>query len=162
MESMNPLLFKAHPLLRLSVELLTDPAAHGLGAYAKLISIYALVTVGWAGCLVGMAGRMAGLRLSWWRAYLLSAPALLYIPAMITVLDDVVKQEFRLADRVILLVTLAVLAQMLAAWFGLAVRYRSGEPLGLSQGLAIALALLLLAIPCCLLLLGLDSAFTIL
>lgn len=159
---MNPLLFKAHPLLRVSVELLTDPASHGIGTYARLLSIYALVNVIGAGCLVGMARRAAGLRLPWLRAYSLAAPALLYIPAMITVLSDVVKQEFRLTDRILLVVVVVVLTQMLAAWFGLAVRYRNGEALGLSLGLAIALTLLLAAIPCCLVLLGLDSSFPLL
>ena len=141
--------------------MLTEPSGRRLGDYATLLSIYALLNVVSAGCLVGLVGKMAGQRLSWVRANLLALPALFYIPFMITVLADVVKQQFHLADRLIPVVILVVLSQMLAAWFGLGLRYRNGERFGLSQGLALALALLLASIPGCLLLLGLDSVFAL-
>ncbi|NJD08526.1 MAG: hypothetical protein FIA97_18810 [Methylococcaceae bacterium] len=159
MEPMNPLLFKAHPLLQRSVELVVGTAGHRLGEYVTLLSIYLLLNVVAAVCLKGMVDKLEGQSLPWRRANVLALPALLYAPFMITVLSDVVKQEFRLVDRLIPVVILVVLSQMLTAWFGLVLRYRNGQPLGLSQGFALALGLLLVSIPCSLLLLGLDSAF---
>jgi drug/metabolite transporter (DMT)-like permease len=87
----------------------------------------------------------------------LAFPAtLVYTPIALTLLDDVLNHAFRLQDRYLLLFALGVAAVMLAAFYGVVVRFR-GRPVGAEIGLTLAMALLLAAVPCSMLLLGLEN-----
>jgi len=158
MDSGNPLLFKAHSLLQLTVAVVLDPGAHGFGTLLQLFGLNALTNAVLAGALARFIKVAVEIRLGWWRSYWLVTPALAYVPTMITILSDVLNHRFRLADRMILMVVVLVLAQGLAGWFGILIRYRNGTPIGLFQGLATSSLLLLVATAICLLLLCAEGS----
>ncbi|MGX2038655.1 hypothetical protein ACWJKU_00765 [Methylocaldum sp. MU1018] len=160
---MNPLLFKAHPLLYLSVDLLVYPSAHPANDFFRLILIYLTINLLWMTALRIAVRTTAGIRLTPFRAYSLALPGTFaYAPAMLTVLSDVLAHAFRLEERYILIFVIGVAAQMLAALYGFAVRSdRTGRPVGVTAGIAVSLLLLLASIPFGLLLLGLNAVLRI-
>jgi len=160
---MNPLLYKAHPLLFLTVDLLANPAAHSLREAARLALVYLALNVVWASGLWWGVKKAAGFAPSIPLAYALALPALVcYQAAMLTVLGDVLAHEFHFADRFILVFCVFVAAQMLGALYAVAIRDPQGSrPLGLLGGLTVSLLMWLLSLPAGLALLGLDSVLKI-
>lgn len=157
---MNPLLYKAHPLLLLSMDLLVHPAAHSLREGGRVLLIYLLANGLWAFCLRWMLRRVAGIAPAPWLLLLLALPAtLLYLPTMLTLLADVVAHHFLWAERFILVFCVFVATQMLASFYAFAIRYGNGSPLGLIDGLSVSLALWLLSLPVCLGLIELERVW---
>ena len=155
---MNPLLYKAHPLLSLTVDLLANPAAHSLREATRLTLIYLALNLIWAAWLWWGVKKTTGFAPSIPLAYLLALPALLcYQAAMLTVLGDVIAHQFHFADRFILVFCLFVAAQMLGVLYAVLIRHpQQGTPLGLADGLGVSLFMWLLSLPVSLALLGLD------
>lgn len=155
---MNPFLFKAHPLLRFTVELLTDPAGHPPKSTGSLLFFYLVANLVWATALGLVIRKTVRLRPSVFTLYWMALPALIgYVPICLTLLGDILDHAFRFADRFILVFALLIVASMLGAGYGFLVRYpRSGQPIGLNAGLAIALTMLLLSLPLSLILLKTD------
>jgi hypothetical protein len=156
---MNPFLYKAHPRLLQWADLLANPSAHGIGEIADLALVFLALNALMALGLRWAAGRAAGIRPSFPKAFLLASPAsLLYLPLMLTVVGDVVGHDFQLRERYILIFSIFVGSQMLAGFYAIALRHGPrGQPAGLRAGMAVALFLLLISIPACLAFLGLDA-----
>jgi len=160
----NPLLFKAHPLLHRTVSLFTDPGAQDLGQVSALISIYLVLNLAWCELFRLTARITVGVTPSRPAGYLLAFPALLaYLPIVLTVWSDVLAHQFRLEDRALLLFVLLVAVQLVAALCGVLLREPAdGEPIGLPAGLNLALAGLLAALPFGLIVLALNDAMRVL
>lgn len=160
---MNPLLFKAHPLLYLSVDLLIRPSAYSVDDFSRLILIYLVINLLWTVALRLAVQRTVGIRLTPFRAYGLALPStVVYAPLMLTVSSDILSHAFRLEERYILLFAITVAAQMLAALYGVGIRFdRTGQPIGVRAGIVVSLSLLLASIPLSLLLLGLNAVFRV-
>ena len=159
---MNPLLYKAHPLLFLSVDLLANPAAHSWREAVRLALVYLALNLFWAAGLWWRVKKSAGFAPAPAAAYALALPALLlYQGPMLTVLGDVLAHRFHFADRFILVVCVFVAAQMLAALYAVSLRPPGGGGVGLPGGLALALYLWLLSLPTGLALLALESVWKI-
>jgi hypothetical protein len=160
---MNPFLYKAHPLLSRLVELLLDPSAHSLDEASQLALIFLALTPLWTLVLLWVIRRGLGFRPSIIVGYALAFPAcLLYLPLWLTLLGDVLDHAFRLEDRYLFIFAIVVVAQMLGAFYGIAIRYdRTGRPIGLKAGITVSLALLLASIPFGLGLLGLNHWFRV-
>jgi hypothetical protein len=157
---MNPLLYKAHPLLYLTVDLLTNPAAHTQREAGRLALVYLAMNVVWAAWLWWGVKKAAGFSPSILLSYSLALPALLcYQAAMLTILVDVLAHAFHFADRFILVFSLFVASQMLGLLYAVATRQPGGDTIGLPGGLAIALYMWLLSLPAGIALLALDAAF---
>lgn len=156
---MNPLLFKAHPLLYRSVDLLIRPSAYTVDDFSRLILIYLIIALLWTAALRLALRRLLGISLPLLRTYGLSLPAAVaYAPLMLTVSSDILAHAFRLEERYILLFTIAVAAQMLGALYGACFRFdRTGRPIGVRAGLAVSLFLLVASIPFSFLLLGVNA-----
>jgi hypothetical protein len=156
--AMNPLLYKAHPLLYRSVDLLLHPASHSLFDLVRLLSLYLILNLPWVLGLRWVIRKVTGLRLSWLQAFalaLLSIP--FYLPIMLTLLSDVASHSFHFRERYILLFTIGVVVVMFAGIYGALIRDARSDWIGLSAGFSIALVLLLLSMFYGLLLLGLDA-----
>jgi hypothetical protein len=158
---MTPLLYKAHPLLFLTIDLAMHPLSHSWGEVAQLLLIYLSINMAWALWLILGVKKSTGVRLSYLHAYALALPALVfYLPLAITLTGDVLAHEFHYAERFIPVFCLFVASQMLAVYFGSMVKYpRNQRPAGLHEGLAISLFLLLGALPFSLALLWLDQSW---
>lgn len=156
---MNPLLYKAHPLLYLTVDLLANPSAHSPREALRPALIYLAANLAFAPWLRWGARQAAGYAPSWGLAYALALPAvLLYLAPMLTVLGDVLAHAFRWADRLILVFCVFVAAQMLGAFYAVAIRDPAGgRALGLRNGLAVSLFLWLGSLPLGLALLWLNE-----
>jgi hypothetical protein len=158
---MNPLLYKAHPLLHLTVDLLANPAAHSLREAARPALVYLAVNLAFAPGL-WWGAKKAGGAPSLGLAYLLALPAaLLYFAPMLTLLGDVLAHEFHFADRFILAFCVFVAIQMLGAFYAVALRRPGGGPIGLRDGLAVSLLLWLASLPASLAGLWLNAAWKI-
>jgi tetrahydromethanopterin S-methyltransferase subunit G len=159
----NPLLFKAHPLLYLSVDLLLRPSAYSVDDFSRLVLIYLIINLPWMAALWFAVRRTVGIRLTLPRAYGLALPsAVVYAPLMLTVSSDILAHAFRLEERYILIFVIAVASQMLGALYGFGVRFdRTGRPIGIRAGLVVSLFLLLASIPFSFLLLGLNAVFRV-
>lgn len=153
---MNPLLYKVHPLLYLTVDLLAHPATHGLRELARPALVYLGIALAWMPWLRWGVGKAAGFAPSYPWAYALALPAvLLYLGPMLTLLGDVLAHEFHFSERFILVFCLFVASQMLGALYAVAIRRpHDGGALGLGDGMAVALLLWLLSLPTGLVLLG--------
>lgn len=156
---MNPLLFKAHPLLSLTVDLFTNPTAHTQADWLRLLAIYLLLNLAWAWGLRWASKKAVEFSPPYWLAFLMAIPAmLLYQPIMLTLLDDVLGQRFHFADRAIFVICIVVASQMLGAFFAFALRHpRYDRPIGISDGLTISLLLWLWSVFLGLGLLGLGA-----
>lgn len=161
--NMNPLLYKAHPLLRLTLELLIDPSAHSPREAVRPALAYLAVGLVLAPVLWKAAKTATGRAPSPLLAYSLALPAaLLYFAPMLTLLGDVLAHEFHFADRFILVFCVFVAAQMLGGLYAVAIRHPgSGAPVGLADGLAISLVLWLVSLPLSLAGLWLNAEFKI-
>lgn len=144
---MNPFLFKAHPLLRLTVESLAGEG--GLWQALVLLLFYLIANVVWATALALVVREMVHIRPRPLNLYWMSLPALVgYVPVLLTLLRDVLDHTFRFADRFILLFALVTVASMLGALYGFLFRHpRSHQSIGLIAGFAVALAMLLISLP---------------
>ncbi len=160
---MNPLLYKAHPVLHLTVDMLINPGAHSLGEACQLILFYLAVNITWTPWLMWGLKKTVGFSPSFPLVYGLGLPALLfYLPTMLTLLSDVLAHEFRLTDRFILVFCVFIASQMLSAFYGVAIkRPHDGKAIGLRDGLTISLFLWLGSLPTGLALLGLNAALKI-
>lgn len=155
---MNPFLFKAHPLLLASIGLVTGVGGYGLADAAILLLILVAISIPFAECLGLATRRSAGITLRFSRAWVLALPAaVFYTPIALTVVNDIMHHTFQFQDRYIFIFALGVIIVMLGALYGVVVHHRGGQPVGSEVGLTLALALLLAAIPCSLLLIGLDA-----
>jgi hypothetical protein len=155
---MNPFFFKSHALLSATLAMLTGAGQLGVGGVLVIVATYLLTNLPFAWCLAAVARKSPGLSLPFRKAYLLSLPATLaYLPLGVTVLNDVVQQNFQIDDRYLFLFAVAVVTLMLAGLYGVVLHYRGGQPIGSESGLTLALALLLATIPIGLMLLGLDN-----
>lgn len=161
---MNPLLYKAHPLLYLTVDWLANPAAHSWQEARLLALLYFGINLIWALLLRHGVGKIAGFSPGYFLAYWLALPALLlYLPPMATILQDVTGHQFHLSDRFILVFCVLVASQMLGAFYAVAIRYpRNGIALGLSDGIALSLWLWLFSLPLSLALLLLNNIYRVL
>jgi hypothetical protein len=145
---MNPLLYKAHPLLYLTVDLLVNPAAHSSRELGRVVLAYLAANLVFAPTLCWGARKAVGAAPSLILAYVLTLPAvLMYFAPMMTLLGDVIAQTFQLADRFILVFCVIVASQMLSVFYALILRQPTGEPLGLSDGMALSLLLWLVSLP---------------
>ncbi len=162
--TMNPLLYKAHPLLYITVDLLANPSAHSLREAALPTLIYLAVNLVWTPGLWWGVKKAVGVAPSIPLAYLLALPALIfYLGPMLTVLADVLAHEFHFADRFILVFCLFVAAQMLGVFYAVAIRNPGdGGAIGLPDGMAVALLLWLLSLPTGLVFLVLNAEWKIL
>jgi hypothetical protein len=160
---MNPLLYKAHPLLYLTVDLLADPAAHSLKDAAWLALIYLAVNLFLAPCLWWGSRKAVGFAPSYLLTYFLALAAVVcYLAPMLTLLSDVLAHEFRFADRFILVFCLFVAMQMLGALYAVAIRYpRNGRAIGLRDGFSLSILMWLMTLPLGLAFLGLNSVLRI-
>jgi hypothetical protein len=156
---MNPLLYKAHPLLYLTVDLLVHPAAHTLDDFSTLVLFYLTVNLIWTACLRGAVKAGTGFVVAYGRAYWMALPSLVcLIPLTLTLLADILIHSFKFADRYILIVAIMIAVQMLGAFYGALVKHpTNARPIGLQIGLMVASTLLLLSLPFGLLLLGLNA-----
>jgi hypothetical protein len=156
---MNPLLFKAHPLQWLTVDMLIHPSAHSLGEFAYLLLVYLALNAPWAAGLMWAGFAAAGTRVAYARAYLLGLPSLiLSIPLVLTILSDVVAHAFSIGKRFILVFALFVALQMSGVLFGTLLKQpRTGRAIGMHAGLAVALLQFLLSLPYGLALLWLSA-----
>lgn len=156
---MNPLNFKAHPLLARWIDLIVEPSAHHAGDLLSLLAILLASNLLWASALPWLLRKLEGLELSPLKAYLMALPAtFLYAPLMLTLVQDVIGHAFAWRHRWFLLFALLVASQLLTALYAFALRHeRSGLPIGLESGLAVSLFLLLASIPASLIMLGLNA-----
>ncbi len=156
---MNPLLFKAHPLLMQWLDVLLNPGAQHPGGLLRLLAILLCANLLWAAGLPWLLRKTEGLALTPLKAYLAALPAtFLYSPLMLTLLQDVIGHAFTFSNRWFLLFALLVASQFLTALYAYTLRHeRSGAAIGLESGLTVALFLLLAAIPASLILMGLDA-----
>jgi len=69
---MNPLLFQAHPLLYLTVDLPVNPASHTPQDAATLILIYLSINLIWSGGLLVAVNKAVGFTLPYPFAYLMA------------------------------------------------------------------------------------------
>lgn len=155
---MNPFLYKAHPLLQNLVILLTEPSAYRLDEAAALVLLVLAINLLWTPGLVWVARKADKLRLSLVQGYALALPACLgYTPLVLTVVGDVAAHGFRLQDRFIVVFATFAVSQILTGFYAFALRHRpGGYPAGLLAGATVSLFLLLMSLPLCLALLGLD------
>lgn len=160
---MNPFLFKAHALLAATLGLVLNPAGSAPALWVKLAALYLSMNLPWALVLMLALRKAANLRLGYGQAYVAALPALLlFLPLVLTLLDDIIHHAFLWRERFIFVFAVAVAGLLGTAGYGLLVRHpRSGKPIGLEAGLVVAMALLLASVPYGLLLLGLDAAFGI-
>jgi hypothetical protein len=160
---MNPFLFKAHPLLYRSVELLIHPFDHTLDDFTRLVLIFLIINLLWAAGLPWAVRRAAAIRVSLLQGYFLALPAtVLYAPLVVTVLSDVVTRTFEMQNRFLLVFSILVVSQMLAGFYAFFLRQgRRAEPVGLVAGVTVSLFLLLVSLPACGVLLGLDRVLRI-
>jgi hypothetical protein len=160
---MNPLLYKAHPLLYLTVDLLANPAAHSSREAFKVILIYLAANLIGSIWLWQGTRKIAGFAPSYVLAYVLALPAMLfYLSPMLTLLKDVTAHQFHFANRFILVFCLVVATQMLGVFYAVAIRYpRNGLALGLRDGIAVSLWMWLLTPPVGLALLWLNDQLKI-
>ena len=156
---MNPLLFKAHPLLARWIDLITHPTAQNLSDLLYLLGMLLATNLLWAAGLPWLLRKAEGLTLTPLKAYLAALPAtLLYAPLMLTLLQDVIGHSFEFRNRFFLLFALVVGSQLLTALYAFTLRHeRSGAPIGIESGLSVSLFLLLASIPACLLLMGIHA-----
>ena len=155
---MNPLHFKAHPLLARWIDLIVEPSAHHASDILSLLVILLASNLLWASVLPWLLRKMEGLELSPLKAYLMALPAsFLYAPLILTLLQDVIGHAFTLKNRWFLLFALLVASQLLTAFYAFGLRHaRSGVAIGLESGLAVSLFLLLISIPASLLMIGVN------
>ena len=156
---MNPLLYNAHPLLWLTVDLIDNPKTHTLEEAAHLALVYLAINLVWAPWLWWGVRKVAGFSPSILLAYVLALPAqVVYLPVMLTLLGDVLAHGFRFADRFILVLCLLVASQMLGAFYAASIRHpHDGKAIGMVDGLAVSLFMWLFSLPAGLSLLWLDS-----
>lgn len=161
---MNPLLFKAHPLQYRMVDLVLNPRSYALADVGEVVLILLVVAPLWAAIVLPSAWKVGGTRVTWLRAYGLALPStVIYLPLLLTALGDVINHAFHLQERWLLLLSIFVASQLLAAFYGFALRApRTGKPIGLQQGLALSLILLLGSVPLTLALLYVDGLFSVL
>ncbi len=160
---MNPLLYKAHPLMHLTVDLLANPTAHSFHEAFKVILIYLAINLVWAIGLWQGTRKVAGFAPPYFLAYVLALPALLfYLPAMLTVLNDIITHRFHFAERFILVFCVVVATQMLGVFYAVAIRYpRNRLAIGLQDGMMVSLWMWLFSLPIGVSLLWLDNQFKI-
>ena len=156
---MNPLTYKSHPLLARWVDLLLDPTSHHLNDVLHLLSILFVGNLLLTAGLPWLLRKAESLELPAIKAYLFALPATwLYLPLMLTLLQDVIRHGFELQHRWFFLFALLVVSQLLTALYAFALRHeRSGSPIGLESGLAVSLFLLLVSIPASLIMLGANA-----
>lgn len=154
---MNPLLFKAHPLLQQTLEVLAGTQPLTTKIVLGLPATYLVLTLPLAALLAFRLRRALHIKAPFGAAYLLALPAtLLFVPIALTLLGDIAAHAFRMEDRAIFLFALFVATILLAAMLGALVHYRNGASIGSEEGLILALTLLLACIPYGTLLLVLD------
>jgi hypothetical protein len=156
---MNPLTYKAHPLLSRWVDLLHEPSAHHLSDILYLLGILFAGNILLTAGLPWLLRKAESLELSSIKAYFFALPATwLYLPFMLTLLQDVIRHSFELQHRWFLLFALLVVSQFLTALYAFALRHeRSGLPIGLESGLTVSLFLLLASIPASLIMIGINA-----
>jgi hypothetical protein len=156
---MNPLSYKAHPLLARWVDLITEPSAHHANDLLALLVILFATNLLWASALPWLLGKIEGLTLSPLKAYYMALPAtFLYAPLMLTLLRDIIGHAFEWRHRWLLILMLIVASQLLTAFYAFGLRHpRSGVAIGLESGLGVALFLLLASIPASLIMIGADK-----
>jgi len=160
---MNPLLYKAHPLMILAADAFLNPGAHSLYDYSRLALILLSCMGLWASVLVWAVNRAADFRVAYWRAFLFALPAvLLYLLPVVTVVTDVIGHKFHWRDRFLLVFAMVVASQMLGVLYAFGIRHpRYERVLGLQTGIEVALVLLLAAMLTSVVLGGLQEIFGI-
>ncbi len=146
---MNPLLYKAYPLMSLTIDILTNPSAHSSKEISKIALLYLVINAFWATWLWLGTKKVADFTLSALLAYVLALPSLvLYLLPMLTILNDVSTHEFSFSNRFILVFYVVLATQMLGGFYAIAIRYpRNRLALGLQDGMAISLWMWLFSIP---------------
>lgn len=146
---MNPLLYKAHPLLWLTFDVLVHPGNHPHKEVLLLCLGYLAANFLWAFWLwLGMK-HSTDTPPAPWLAYLLALPALiLYLPLMLTLLSDVLAHSFQFKERFILSFILLVSSQMLTLFYAVTIRNTQSDATHrLLDGLAYALYMWLFSLP---------------
>lgn len=145
--AMNPIAYKAHPLLIKCLALLTQPGDLNRGDMITLLALLILGSIPYAFALRWLIGKSEGFRHSLIRSFLLAVPAnLLYTPVMLTLIGDIVHHRFLIEDRWFLLFTLLVISQLLCALYAFGIRRPEEQgPIGVESGLGISLLLLLVS-----------------
>lgn len=160
---MNPLLYKAHPLLTRWVDLLSAPGAQSPDKLYYLIVVLMSCNLLWAIGLPWLLRKAEGLEIRPIKAYLMALPATaLYSPLMLTLLQDVLGHNFDFQDRWVLLLVLLAVSQLLTALYAFTLRHeRSGVAIGLESGLTVSMFLLLVSIPASMILIGTNALWPI-
>lgn len=156
---MNPLTFKAHPLLTQWLEWLLTPSNHSVGFALHLALILLGSNLLWAAGLPLMLRKLENLRLSPIKTYWMALPAtFIYEPLMLTLMEDVIHHAFLFSERWFLLLALLIGSQFLTAFYAFALRHpRSDVPIGIDSGLAVSMLLLLASMPAALILIGIHA-----
>lgn len=156
---MNPFTYKAHPALLEWVGLMTHSSPHPGQDLRHILLLLALTSPVFGLALRNVARKADDLSMSLLKAVSLAIPsAALYMPLMLTLLNDVVHHAFVFGERWFLLFALVVASQMLAAFYAFLIHSpRERGPVGLESGLGISLYLLLASIPTGLAILGADK-----
>jgi hypothetical protein len=161
--TMNPLLYKAHPLMYLTVDLLANPSAHTPREALKLALTYLAINLVGSVWLWQGTRKIAGFAPSYLLAYVLALPAtLLYLSPMLTLLKDVTAHQFHFSERFILVFSVVAATQMLGVFYAVAIRHpREGAALGIQDGMAVSLWMWLSTLPVGLALLWANDQFAI-
>lgn len=157
---MNPLLYKAHPLLYRTVDLFIEPGAYTAPEIAALLLVYLSLNVIWCEIFRRLWKQSTGLVPTRHLAYRIALPSLVgYLPIMLTVTNDILHHQFRFADRALLVFVLFVVVQMLTVFHAVCMALRRAFLVSdLQAGFTLSLALLLSALPFSLAVMGLESA----
>ena len=144
---MNPIAYKAHPLLIKCLALLTEPSDLSRGDLITLLTLLILGSIPYALAIRWLMARTEGFRPQPIGSLLLAVPAhLLYTPVMLTLIGDVVHHRFLIEDRWFLLFTLLVISQLLCALYAFGIRRPEGAGMiGVESGLGVSLLLLLVS-----------------
>ena len=156
---MNPLAYKAHPLLLQMISLLENPSENEPVVFLKVAAIILFAATLNAAGIRPLIHRGEEFTITPLKAYLLALPAsLLYTPIMLTLLQDIVHQAFQIQDRWFLLFALLICSQILTALYAFGIRNpRTRNPIGIDSGLGISLLTLLISMGVSLILLGISA-----
>jgi hypothetical protein len=161
--TMNPLTYKAHPLLSDWIGLITQTSENPGQDLRHVLLLLAVTTPVFALALKRITQKQDEISLPVIQCLGLAIPsAVLYTPLVLTFLNDVIHHAFVFSERWFLLFALIVASQMLAAFYAFLIHSpRERGPVGIDSGLGASLFLLLISIPMGFALIGCDALFRI-
>lgn len=156
---MNPLAFKAHPILLYLTEWITQPLAPEPHQALLTAAILILGSFPYAAGIAYFTQKGESFKIAPLPALLLALPAsFLYTPLLLTLLQDVVHHAFLIEDRWFLLFSILVAHQILTALYAFGIKNPESHcPIGLDSGLGLSSLLLLIAMGLSLGILGIEA-----